>query len=301
MDVLHQSSSVGVLTGKWVARASVATLMVVGVLPLAIVYGVSEWRMRRPYDAPLIPLRSREPLDLAEGERMAKIVGCWAGCHGPQGQGGHEEIEGIVRHTAPTLSSVLPLYSDDELLRLVRFGVKRDGRSAVGMISYTFWFLSDRDLVNIFAHLRRQPKAPPVSRELELTFRGRVALLTGEWKVSAAQVDRSRPRWGELPQVESFERGRYLASITCSECHGLDFGGNLLERAPSLAIVAAYPLPSFRHLLRTGEGLGGRDLGFMSEVAREAFSLFTDEEISDIYTFLRVHHGVDQAVARPSQ
>lgn len=223
---------------------------------------------------------------------MAKIVGCWAGCHGPRGEGGYEHIEGVVKHTAPTLSQVMPLYTDEELVRLVRYGVKRDGRTALGMISYTFWALSDEDLANIVAHLRKQPVATPVSRELELGLRGRIALATGTWAVSAEQVDRTIPRWGELPQNSPFERGRYLASITCSECHGLNFDGNELEGGPSLAILSIYTPESFQHLLRTGEGVGGRDLGFMGEVAREAFSLFTDEEISDLYTFLTEHHGL---------
>ena len=271
----------------------VATFASLVILSLATIYAISEWRLRRSYDAPLAPFRSRGPIDLAEGERMAKIVGCWAGCHGPQGEGGKEQIRGVVRHTAPTLSEVLPRYNDEELVRLIRYGVKRDGRSAVGMISYTFWSLSDEDLANIIAHLRRQPAAPPVPRNLELTARGRLALASGEWKVSAAQVDRTLPRWGELPQKTDFERGRYLASITCSECHGVDFRGNRLERAPSLAVISRYTPEDFRHLLRTGEAIGGRDLGLMSRVARSAFSLFTDEEISDIYTFLQKYHGVN--------
>jgi cytochrome c553 len=265
-------------------------------LPLAGIYASSEWKIRRPYDAPLVPLRAREHVDLAEGERMARIVGCLAGCHGPDGEGGREQIAGIVRHTAPTLSDVLPRYSDAELVRLIRYGVKRDGRSAVGMISYTFWPLGDEDLADIIARLRRLPRSPPVPRELDLTIRGRLALATGDWKVSAAQVDRTIPRWGELPRTRAFERGRYLASVTCAECHGLDFRGNALERAPSLAVVAAYAPGAFRHLLRTGEALGGRDLGLMSRVSRNAFSLFTDEEISDIYIFLRGHHGLDALV-----
>ncbi len=100
---------------------------------------------------------------------MARIVGCWDGCHGRVGQGGHEEIREIVRHTAPTLSQVVPLYTDEELARLVRYGLKRDGTSAIGMISYTFWALGDQDLANIIAHLRTQPLLPPIDRKLELT------------------------------------------------------------------------------------------------------------------------------------
>ena len=86
-------------------------------------------------------------------------------------------------------------------------------------------------------------------------------------------------------------RGRYLASITCAECHGLDFRGNELEGGPSLAVIAIYTPETFRHLLRTGEPLGGRDLGLVSRVAWNAFSLFTDDEIADIYRFLQTHHG----------
>ena len=272
----------------WILGAVVSAAL----LGVGVVYAVSEWKMRRQFDAPISQIRTHSPPDLAAGARMAKIVGCWAGCHGIEGGGGMESIEGIITHTAPTLSAVLPLYGDDELVRLIRFGVKRDGRSAVGMISFVFWSLSDQDLVNIIAHLRKQPALPPVPRELELPFRGRLALATGEWKVSAEQVDRSQPRWGELPRTTSFDRGRYYASITCAECHGVDYQGNELEGAPSLAILAAYDSDQFRHLLRTGEPISGRDLGIMSWASRVAFSLFTDEEIADLYVFLRQHHGL---------
>ena len=259
------------------------------ILFFAIVIGVSEWRMRRSYDAPLVPLHAALPADPVAGEHWAKLVGCWSGCHGDRGEGGTERIEGIVAHTAPTLSQVLPLYSDAELLRLVRYGVKRDNRSAIGMISYTFWALGDQDIANVIAHLRRQPATPAVPRRLDLTLRGRVALVTGEWKVSAEQVDRRIPRWGELPRRTPYERGRYLASVICSECHGLDFRGNALEGAPSLVVLAAYDPDQFRTLIETNRAIGGRripPMGWTPDVG------FTDVEIADIYAFLRAYHGL---------
>ncbi|MGH8722048.1 MAG: c-type cytochrome, partial [Burkholderiales bacterium] len=152
--------------------------------------------------------------------------------------------------------------------------------------------LSPPDLANIIAFLRLQPPLPAVPRTLEIPLRGRLALATGVWRVSAEQVDRSSPRWGELPRTTPFERGRYYASITCAECHGVDYQGNRLEGAPSLAILAAYDPGQFRHLLRTGEPISRRDLGIMSWVSRVAFSLFSDEEIGDLYYFLRQHHGL---------
>jgi cytochrome c553 len=268
-----------------------ATLVILVGADLGVVYIVSEWKLRRPYEAPLVPLRSTAAPNLSEGERMARIVGCWDGCHGPVGQGGDAEITGIVRVTAPTLSQVVPLYSDEELVRLIRYGLKRDGTSAVGMTSYTFWPLGDQDLANIFAHLRRQPILPAVERELQLTWRGRLALVTGEWKVSVEQVDRSRPRWGNLPQTTPLERGRYLASITCSECHGLDFRGEPLEGGPSLAVLGAYSLEQFVHLMRTAQPMGGRRLN--ENMTWVANAPFTNDELTGLYQFLRSHHGFE--------
>jgi cytochrome c553 len=256
----------------------------------ASVFAVSEWKIRRHYDAPLVPLHALAPADPVAGEHWAKLVGCWSGCHGDRGEGGSEHIEGIVTHTAPTLSGVLPQYSDAELLRLIRYGVKRNGRSAVGMISYTFWALGDQDIANIISHLRRQPATPPVPRRLDLTMRGRIALVTGAWKVSAEQVDRNIPRWGELPRETPYERGRYLASVICSECHGLDFKGNALEGAPSLVVLGAYDPVAFRTLIRSNRAVGGRriaPMGWTPEVG------FTDVELDDLYAFLRAYHGLD--------
>jgi cytochrome c553 len=264
-------------------------LLTLAVLAAGGVYAASEWKLRRTYDAPLMPLSSAETPDLAEGERMARIVGCWDGCHGAVGGGGHWALNSLADSVAPTLSQVLPRYRDDELVRLIRYGIKRDGRSAVGMSSYTFWSLSERDLANIIAHLRRQPQLPPLKTERHIHWRGRLALATGGWRVSAEQVDRTRPRWGDQPQTTPVERGRYLASITCTECHGIDFRGNPQEGAPSLAIIAAYSPATFLRLIRTAEPIGGRVLA--DDMQWVSSAPFTDDEVMGLYAFLTSAEG----------
>src|SRR5687768_7642091 len=67
---------------------SLGVLSAVGVLFLGYVFAVSEWKIRRSYDAPLVPLSPLRPPDLGAGRHMAKIAGCWAGCHGAEGEGG---------------------------------------------------------------------------------------------------------------------------------------------------------------------------------------------------------------------
>lgn len=281
-----------------ILAASSAFVSLIAVVGVAAIFGTSEWRLRRTHDVPLAPLKSGlESPDPMEGERLAKIVGCWAGCHGQTGQGGSIDMDGYYSVTAPSLPSIIPRYSDAELARLIRFGVKRDGSSALGMTSYTFYPLADEDLANIISHLRRQPPLPTAPGHRTISMTARIKLALGKWQVAADQIDVTRPRWGELPRTTAFERGRYLASVTCSECHGVDFRGNefkdnTYDGGPSLAMIAMYGRDEFRHLLRTGKPIGGRDLGEMSWVARNGFVHFTDQEIDDIRVFLREHHGL---------
>jgi len=86
----------------------------------------------------------------------------------------------------------------------------------------------------------------------------------------------------------AFERGRYLASITCSECHGRNFHGDAFEGGASLAIIALYEPDQFRQLLRTGKPIGARDIPAMNWMPDAGF---TEQEIADLYAFLREHHG----------
>lgn len=278
----------------WIVR-TLGVLCAVGVLLVGSVFAVSEWKMRRSYDAPLVPLRPAKPPDPVAGRHTAKVVGCWAGCHGKEGEGGFESIKDIHRSAAPTLSQVLLQYADDELVRLIRYGVKRDGKSSIGMIAYVTWPLGDQDLADIIAHLRAQPALPPVKLSHDITWRGRWAMVTGEWGVDAAMVNRSIPRWGELPRNTPFERGRYLASVVCAGCHGRSLRGSALESTPSLSIIAAYSQEQFRQLLRTATTRSGSEVKRMDWVRDVEF---TDQEIDDLYAFLRQHDG--QQVANSS-
>ena len=264
-----------------------ASLAAIALLGVAVIFAGSEWLLRRRHEVPLEP-PPPIPVGLAadEGRRRAVLIGCLKGCHGPEGEGGKEEARRIFFAVAPTLSDVLPAYSDAELVRLVRHGVKRDGTSALGMPTSTFFPVSDEDLAVIIAHLRQRPAVPPVPRQRRILPLGRLALVLGKWKLSADQVDGTLTRWGALPRVTPFARGRYLASVICSECHGLDLKGIAYFPSPSLAIVNGYYPDQFARLLRTGEHVSGRTDGLMSQVSRAAFCEFTDQEIADLYAYL---------------
>jgi mono/diheme cytochrome c family protein len=249
----------------------------------AFVYTATEWKFRRVYDVPLVELETDSKLDADAGARMAKIVGCWAGCHGIRGEGGVEEVPGVRRVTAPPLGSVVPQYSDVELVRLILHGIKRDGRSAIGMSSYVFWSLGDADITNIIHFLRLQPTAVEGDRVRQIPFVSRLKLLQGKWWLSADQVNKAQPRWGNMPRTNAYERGRYLAAIVCAECHGADFRGDPLEGGPPLAVLSIYDESEFARLMKTGVSQAGVLIEPMSWLPNAEF---TDRDIFDLYEFL---------------
>ena len=292
---MRQQAETGRVRGRirrFAIRAGSALLGLVA-LGLVSILTISEWKLRRSHavEMPRFEAAGLVPAPEPEGRRLAILVGCLHGCHGRDGEGGTVGEGSLLRAKAPPLGSVLPAYSDAEAARLVRFGVKRDGRSAVGMPSATFFPLSDLDLARILVELRRLPSAPPVPRDVRVGPLGRLALALDEWRISADDVDPGAPRWGELPRRDAFERGRYLASITCSECHGRDFTGIEYVGSPTLAVARAYDPVAFERLLREGIHLSGRTEGLMSEVAREAFVELTAQEIADLRAFFERRFG----------
>jgi len=75
-----------------------------------------------------------------------------------------------------------------------------------------------------------------------------------------------------------------LARSACGECHGANLAGG--DEAPTLQIVKAYSFHDFEKLQRTGFALGNREVGLMSLMARNRFSLLTDQELTELYQFL---------------
>jgi hypothetical protein len=76
-----------------------------------------------------------------------------------------------------------------------------------------------------------KPALPPT----EYAWATRWAILRGEYRyVNELADDDTRPREGIV------ERGRYLASIACPECHAPDLDGYEGDIAPGLLIAKAY-------------------------------------------------------------
>lgn len=225
---------------------------------------------------------------VAEGRRLATVYGCMDGCHGKDGRGTLFFDEPLIaRLVAPNLTVAVRQYSDAALIHLIRQGVRPDGRSVFVMPSESFVHLTDADVARIVAFLRTLPEREGPRSQLSLGPIGRLGVATGKFRTAAELI---RETAHAPPARDALgERGRYLASSICSECHGADLGGHETPDfvAPALAVVSAYSPEEFRRLMRSGEPIGGRTLGLMRVRARQGLSRLTDEEIDALYEYLR--------------
>lgn len=256
-------------------------------LAAAVLYGGSEFIVRRTVDGPMPAIRVVADAEaVVRGAQLGRTRGC-DGCHGRNLQGRmFLDIPNVARIHAPNLTRTAQM-SDAELARSIRAGVRPDGTALWVMPSATFSGLTDQDTADIIAWLRSHPAAGPEHPRIALALMGRLGILMGKFTSAPAEVAHAKttPAFDAGP---AFSRGRYLATTACSECHGSNLGGaNLGASAPDLLIAAGYDLPMFTRLMRTGVAMDGKTRGLMSEVSRDNFSAFTDQEIADLHAYLR--------------
>jgi cytochrome c553 len=270
---------------RWIVRG-LLILVGIGLIGSALVYGLSERIIRKTYREPLVDVDvPADSLSIAEGRRLAQIRGCSGGCHGSEIEGSvflHDPLLGWF--VAPNLTGSVRRYSNPELVRIIRRGVRPDGRSVVVMPSEQFSALSDRDLGKILAYLRSVPPTTGPGPEVHLGPMARLGVALGKYQTAAELVRQADSLASASRSAQdSTALGAYLARSACTECHGLDLRGKM---GPDLAIAAAYDAEGFTRLLRTGKAAGNRELKVMSQVARRRFSHFTDEEIRALRAYL---------------
>ena len=176
-------------------------------------------------------------------------------------------------------------YSDGELERLIRHGIKRDDTSTWIMPAPMFSYLTDDDLGSIIAYVRSVPAVDGVERELTIRPLGRIGIVARKFQPVAMHVPADDKR--DAPdRADPMSHGKYLVMTACTECHGARLEGSDVVKAPSLMVAAAYSKDDFARLMRTGVGVGDRHLGLMTKAAQGRFASLTTEEIDAVRTYL---------------
>ena len=264
---------------------------------LIVIYGLSEYQLRRRYDIAAAPITiPTDSATLARGRHVALTRGC-GGCHGDNYEGKVLFDEAMLaRIVPPNLTKIVQQYTDAELARAIRHGVRQNGTSVAVMPSSMLYHLSDADLAALIAYLRSIPAAESNLPEPSMRLLARVGLVMGQYHTEASTIDHDAPRVPEAVDGDLESRGLYLAKTSCSECHGLEFEGGNRGPAPTpaLSVVQAYSAEEFSRLMRDGVPRDGRKLSLMGDVARGRFAKFTDAEVAAMYAYL---HGPNTATA----
>lgn len=271
---------------RW-TLSGVAAVALLALCFVGWVYAASEMHFRS-FERPAafaypIPTDSAA---IARGDHLVRTRGC-RGCHG-------EVLEGSLMWgyaVAPNLARYARSESEATLEAAVRHGIGHDGRALYSMPSYNFIRMRDADLADVIAYLRSLPVVRKKLPRASLPWSIRLDIALGHDAAIPAYLDRVPA----LKRVDDPDprivRGEYIAMTTCNECHGFSLRADSPwddENAPNLVImIKAYEEAEFRRLMRTGIAIGDRELEMMSPVARSRFAFFTDQEVTDLYAFLR--------------
>lgn len=193
--------------------------------------------MARVYDIPPSDLRAvQSAMTIDRGRHLAKTLGSCAlsECHGSDLAGGTTiELGPLGAVTGPNItgSALGAAYSDDELVRLIRHGVKKDGTSVIFMPSHEFNWLPDDDLVALLSYLRSVPDVARSNGVVRVGLLGKILDRRGEIIFDVARrIDHEHIERAPAP-TPTQDYGKYIGRF-CTGCHGEAFSGGPIPGAP---------------------------------------------------------------------
>jgi cytochrome c553 len=255
-------------------------------------------RITRAYPNPAASITvAGTPEQIALGEKYARAC---AGCHAANGDlpltgrqfFGGPEGPPFGTLWAPNLTPAhLKEWSDGEIIRAIREGIGRDGRSLVIMPSKAFHSMSDADVQALVAYLRSTPAIEPNTPPKALNVVAALTIASSDDAFSA-QAPITSPV-SAPPAGPTAEYGSYLATtVGCRECHGENLQGAIppgsqtgLRSTNLVEFVAKYDEAAFIATLRTGTNPEGKAIS--DEMPWRDLEKFTDDDLRAIYRLLK--------------
>jgi mono/diheme cytochrome c family protein len=297
-------------------------LVVAAVLAAVIVGGVTvvELRWKRTFNAPLPDLHaSADTSVIAMGRYLVYGPAHCAYCHNTAATGAALDRGeqpplaggmvfklpvGTIRtpNLTPDSTTGIGAMSDGQVARMVRYGVRRDGRA--GLPFMNFHDMSDADLVAVLSFLRSQPAVSHAVQPHTFNLLGKTMLA---FAIAPIGPKSAPPRVS--PAGPTVERGAYLVGSVaeCADCHterslvngaftgprlaggtalesdspGVSFVPPNLTPAPRTGRIAAWTEDQFVARFRQGRVFPG------SPMPWNAFARMSDDDLRAIFRYLR--------------
>jgi mono/diheme cytochrome c family protein len=235
---------------------------------------------------------------LARGKYLFASRGC-AECHGANGAG-HVVIDdpgGFYVHSPNiTPGGVAASYSEVDWVRVIRHGVKKDGRAVMIMPSEDYNRLTDADVAALIAYLRSLPPAPGGAAEFKVPLPLKALYGFGVIKDAAEKIDHGLPPAQPVAEAVSPEHGKYVANM-CFGCHGTNLSGGRIPGGPpdwppaanltpgEGSIMPVYDTPEkFKAMFRSGKRANGTSIPVMPFQSLRALN---DTDVEALYVYLK--------------
>jgi mono/diheme cytochrome c family protein len=297
---------------KWVGLvlAGLVTLLFTLVL-IGAVIGTVKLNQNYNADHPVAEIKvAGTPEQVARGAKIAQVCGCHlnqgklplSGNDFFGGPGGGPPLGTLwARNLTP--GGELKDWSDGEIIRAVREGVHKNGRSLIIMPAEVFRSLSDDDVQALVAYLRSQPAVTPDAPPNNLNVLGAVVASGIMGNLLTVQPHISQPVIAP-PEGATAEYGQYLVNIIgCRQCHGANLAGGKLGGGPPpgpnlTSLVPTWSQEQFDNTIHTGVDPTGHTLN-PEEMPWKEISVFaTDDDLKAIYAYL---HGLPTLPNNPKQ
>lgn len=280
---------------KWGRRIAIGLASLIGLIILLVVGAniASASRQRTIYQVPPSGIRAvTDPASIERGRHLVEAVGKCGECHGAD-LGGRAMLESPVMGTlhASNLTSgrggLDSAFADEDWVRAIRHGVRRDGRSLIFMPAEGFQRFSDADLASIIAYMRT---VPPVDRETPEPRIGplaRVLHLAVGLPLLPAELVNHTARPAVPARAVSVEYGEYLAVTGgCTGCHGPQLAGSGAG-GPNITSgrLGAWTEADFMRALREGKRPDGTTIS--EAMPWKAAGKMTDDEIRAVWMYVR--------------
>jgi mono/diheme cytochrome c family protein len=251
---------------------------------------------------------------LARGEYLTKAADCTA-CHTVPGSG--KAFAGGVpfklpfgtiysSNITPDVATGIGSWSDDDFVRAVREGVRKDGKHLYPAFPYTSYTqLSRSDVLAIKAYLFSLPKISEPNKANDLSFPYNQRWAMGFWNAAFFKSQRFVADSSQSPEWNS---GKYLAVALehCGECHtprnlgfGLEHGNELAGaelqgwRAYNITSDQAHGIGAWSDgeiaaYLSTGHAEGrGSAAGPMAEAVQNSLRFLQPADTAALVSYLR--------------
>ena len=286
---------------KWIKRGAVAIAVLAAAAAAAVVAGqqMAERRMARKVEVRVQPVAyADDAQSLERGKYLYESRGC-TDCHGLNGAGRSFVNDGKGLHIAGpniTRGGVTASYQPQDWVRILRHGVKPDGRPAMVMPSEDYNRFTDQDLASIVAYVRSLPPQTGGAAVVDLPLPVRVLYGFGAIPDAASRIDHSLPPAQPVAEGVTVQHGAYVANM-CIGCHGEHLSGGKIPGGPPDWPAAANLTPGsgsamahyadaaqFAAMFKSGKRPDGTPLKVMPF---DSLGRMSDVDVQALYAYLK--------------